>query len=281
MVGWSIGIGLSSLIALGVVFAFWLLPRLRKAVDTTESDRVMADRQIRVASKFKSPTEGEALALVKQALALRNPDEVQHLFRTGPTTAQDVVAYMNAINTVDGVIKDYVWLSSIDKNGLSLEGVQVNFVAKDQPRNRLAILTPDEKGVWKLDFAAFARSVQPAWPDLLERKAESGLVRVYVSKDNYYNGPFRDERKWAAYRLASPDIDEILIGYCRLDTPQHLAMKSLWERGEIAVVRATLEIRRPQDTGDAVRVETRQFEISRVLAEDWVLADKPLDERVR
>ncbi|MCX6875362.1 MAG: hypothetical protein NTW21_16375 [Verrucomicrobia bacterium] len=273
IVVWSIVIGLVSTAALGVAFASWLRPMLKREKDTTETDRVAADALVRVASKFKSPTEQEALALVKKALELRNPDEVAGLIRPGPMTALEVVNYLEAMKSVDGEIAGYVWLRSIDKNGLSLEGVLVKFVVKNKPRSRLAILTPDASGVWKMDFAAFARLVQPSWPDLLTRKAESGIVRVYVTKDSYYNGPFLDDTKFTAYSLASPDMDEVLVGYCKVDSAQDRAMKLMWTGGSTpTMTRATLEIRRVEGA------EQRQYEISRVLAEDWVMAEKPLDE---
>jgi hypothetical protein len=270
--GWSIAITVITVMALGVAFSLWLLPRLRREKDTTEIDRVADDAKVRVISKFKSPSKDEALALVKKALALRTPEGVEDLIRVGPLTAAEVVDYLKAMKTVDGEISDYAWLSSIDKNGLLLEGVQVTFAGGDKPRNRLAILTPDENGVWKMDFAAFARWVKPSWDIMLDQKAEAGLVRVYVAKDNYYNGPFKDDRKWVAYKMASPDMDEVFVGYCLAGSAQHRALDLMWARGEIAVTRATLEIRR---AGGADRW---QFEITRVLAEDWVMGEKALDE---
>jgi hypothetical protein len=274
VVGWSIGVGLMSLVALGLVFGLWLRPRSRAAKNLPGPAR-----SARVESKFKAPTESEALAAVKKALALHDPAEVDGLIRRGPMTAPEVVAFLEAMPAKDGEIKNYRWLGGIDKNGLSLEGVQVTFAGQDQPRGRLAILTPDSNGVWKLDFAAFARWVKPSWESLLEQQAESAVIRVFATQDNYFNGPFRDEREWAAYKLASPDTEAILVGYCKLGSAQHRAMELLWQRGDTAIARVTLEIRRLAETPGAVRAERCQFEIARVLAEDWVLADKPLDGR--
>lgn len=271
-IGLTIAIGLISLAAVMVAVALWVRPLMQRKKDTTERDRVAADAQVRLVSKFKSPSEGETLALVKKALALRNPSDVNGLVRTGTMTAQQVVDYLSAMKTVDGEISNYTWLGSIDKNNLTLEGVQVIFAAKDKPKDRLAFITPDENGAWRLDFDAFARSVVPSWVDLLASKAESAVVRVYVAKDNYFNGPFADDQKWAAYSLASPDIDEVLVGYCKVGSAQHRAMDMMWSQDGLSFARATLEIRRVEGA------DQRQFEIFRVLAEDWVLAEKALDE---
>jgi len=275
LVAWSVGIGVTSAAALAVAFIFWLYPRLQDEQDPREAAKAASEAQVRVASKFKSPSRDEALALVKKALGLRNPAEVEALIRTGPMSALEVVNYLEAIKTVDGEITHYEWKSSIDKNGLSLEGVEVRYAGRDKPGARLAMLTPDAKGVWKLDFPAFARWGKPSWNALLEQDAESGVVRVVATKYNYFNGPFKDERVWAAYKLASPDTDQILVGYCKIGSAQQRAMELLWGHGETAVARVTLEIRRPHNAESWERI---QFEISHVLAEDWVMSDKPLDE---
>ena len=275
VLAWSVGIGVVSAAVLAAAFTFWLFPILHDGKNAAELTVAAADAQTRVATKFKSPTQDEALALVKKALALRDVQQVEELIRTGPLSAAEVVSFLAAMPTVDGQIKDYQWLRSIDKNGLSLEGVLVTFAAAGKTRSRLAILTPDVKGVWKLDFAAFARWVKPSWEVLLQETTGSGVVRVYATKDNYFNGPFKDERVWAAYKLISPDTEQIMVGYCKIGSAQYRAMDLLWQRGETAVARVTLEIQHPQDAAGSQRW---QFEISRVLAEDWVLGNQPLDQ---
>ncbi len=142
--------------------------------------------------------------------------------------------------------------------------------------SRLAFLTPDGFGRWKIDYESFARIVKPSWSDLLEKKADQGLVRVFVAKDSYYNGPFKDESEWICYGMASPDTSVVPMGYCRKNSPQAKALERIVADSEggldrHGLNRATLEIRRPEGAED------RQFEITRVLAEDWVLSPKPFD----
>lgn len=275
IIGWSIGIAVLSLVTLVMAFVIWLRPILHRKADTSEKDGMAADAHVRVPSLFRSPSQEEALTLVKKALALRNPEAVDGLIRAGSLTPQEVVMYLQAMKTVDGDIADYSWLRSIDKNGLSLEGVMVTFVEKDKPKSRLAILTPDANGAWKMDFAAFARLVKPSWEDLLTNKTPLGMVRVYVAKYSYYNGPFLDDKKWAAYAMTSPDMEHTLVGYCKMGSAQRWAMEMIRQHGEYRPARATLEIRRVEGA------DQRQFEITRVLAEDWVLGEKPMDEDLR
>jgi hypothetical protein len=229
-------------------------------------------------SQFKSPSEEAALELVKQALAVRDPAGVARYFRPGSAQPGAVVAFLKDMEKADGAINGFQWLSSMDANGLLIDGVLVNSTKDGTPRNRLALLTPDEKGIWKIDFDAFARTVKPSWGVLLGEGGEGdwlGVVRVIVARDSYFNGPFRDETQWACYGMASPDTETILLGYCRKGSPQERAMERIVseEKDEPRhrLNRVTLEIRRPQGA------EIRQFEITRVLAEDWVMAAAPFD----
>lgn len=234
----------------------------------------------RVVSEFESPSEEEALVLVKRAMTVRDPRKVAELFRCGSATPEDITGFLRKMENLDGEISDYGWLSSMDANGMLLDGVQVNFRNLKGVRTRLAILTPDAKGRWQVDFDAFARTVTPPWSEIFEQKAAQAVVRVVVAPDSYYNGPFKDESIWTCYGMASPDHDTILMGYCRKDSAQAKAMKRIIAGAEMIeagrkISRATLEIRRPEG-GDG-----RQFEITRVLAQDWVLSDKPFDNAGR
>ena len=91
------------------------------------------------------------------------------------------------------------------------------------------------------------------------------MVRVFVAQDVYYNGPFSDETQWVSYGLGSPDRTELLRGYCKVGSEEAAVMERLFTEGQ-KLSRATLEIRRVRDGG------ALQFEIVRLVAEDWVVA---------
>ena len=160
-----------------------------------------------------------------------------------------------------------------------MDGVLVTYTGKEPPGVRLACLTPDERGVWKVDFDAFARTCTPSWKDLLERHVDHARVRVFIAKDAYFNGSFQNESQWVCYGMVSPESkellpigQELLHGYCKVGSSQAKAMEQIITDGT-QIKRVTLEIQRPPGA------DLRQFEISRVLAEDWVLAPKRFDER--
>ncbi|MEO7099468.1 MAG: hypothetical protein ABI162_08910 [Luteolibacter sp.] len=226
---------------------------------------------VRVESKFPSPSENDALGLVKRALAVREPGRVAALFHPGGSSSEEIVAFLSNLGALDGVLDHCDWLSSIDANGLSIDGMQINFKNGDKVRQRVAFLTPDSGGVWKIDFDAFARTVTPSWRDLLEKGADHAVVRVILGSDSYYNGPFADDTQWSCYGMASPDTDQLLLGYCKTDSPQAAALRWMLS-SETKIRRATLEIQR------VAGASPKQFEIVRVLAEDWVVGPKAFDE---
>ena len=273
---WSLLLAAGVVVVLGLAVWLWLIPQMtRKAESSVAGTAVELEADVTVASKFPSPSEAEALAFVKSALAVREVEKVTEYFRIGATTPQAVVEFLTDPDKGGGAFMGGDWLSSIDANNLALDGVLVTFKGGGKPRKRLALLTPDAEGKWKMDFDAFARTVSPAWSEILVGKAPAvSVVRVYVAKDTYFNGPFSSDAEWECYGIASPDTDKILLGYCKVDSPQAAALKRIFSR-DLPMLRAILEIRRVEGA------DLRQFEISRVLAEDWVMGSMPFDEHSR
>lgn len=267
---WSSLLGLAVIAVMGGVFGLWLLPKMNQSATQSSHTNGSAEPPDRLASRFPSPTESEALEMVKSALALRNPLAVASYFRPGGSTPQQVVDFLQELDATEGPITRFAWLSSIDANRLSIDGVLVSLNGKENPTTRLALLTPDAVGVWKIDFDALARTVTPSWDDFLDHTTESAQVRVFVARDSYYNGPFKDDNKWVCYGITSPDREEIFYGYCRRDTAQHAAMEALFVR-ETQMIRATLKIQYHEAAGP------RQFVISRILAEDWAMGETDFD----
>lgn len=264
---WSILFGGGAVAVIGAVIALWLAPRILTGKNEATQGQVRTEAKVRVNSRFPSPSQEQAIDLVTSAIANRDPERVESLFRSSPVGHTEVVDYFKGLVDRDGSIERYDWLSSMDVDGLLVEGVLVVFKGKDKPCERLAFLTPDSTGRWKMDFEAFARPVKPSWNQLLEKDgAKSATVRALVGKDVYYNGPFSDEKQWICYRITSPDTEQLLRGYCRVGSPQAAAMKRLFADG-VTASRATLEIQRVKEG------EAWQFEITRLVGQDWIVAD--------
>ena len=274
---WSIVFALVALVIVGGSVALWLRRDDMKNLVIGKETNITPVDDKRVPSRFPSPSREVAVDFVTRAMRVRDPARVPEFFRLGSTTAAAVATYLENMEGNDGPITKYQWLSSMDPNNMLVDGVSVHTKQGDKTRTRLALLTPDEKGKWKIDFEAFARIVKPTWPEVLNSSPEhDNIVRVQFTADNYYNGPFKDESQWICYRLGSPDLTDDILGYCRRKSPQATAMKLIVAAGNKpsnpkGLRRATLEIRRIKDG------EARQFEITRVLAEDWVLNATPFD----
>ena len=268
---WSAVLSVLTLMVIGLAVSFWLLPYLFHDSTADAGPLVNRDSQVRVASKFPSPSREQALEMVKRAITNRDPDQLESLFRMGSASRAEILAFLNASDRRDGLIDRFEWLSSMDVNGILLDGVLVIYKNKAKPVERLAFLTPDAAGNWKLDFDAFARSVKPSWQTLLGKGAEQALVRVFVGHDVYYNGPFGDDKQWVCYGVASPDTEALLRGYCRVNSEVATAMDRLFLDGR-KLSRATLELSRVKDG------EPLQFEIIRLVSEDWVVAEPTPDK---
>lgn len=227
--------------------------------------------------EFQSPGEEAVVALVKSALESRESAQAADHFHMGEAGPEELVEFLSKMIENDGPVIDCQWLGGRYVNGRLIENVLVKCERDGEPRERIAMLVPDDQGVWKIDFEAFARMVRPSWELLLGESGGRGLVRVLVRGDNYFNGPFRDDSEWSCYAMASPDIDQMLLGYCRKGSPQDEAIMLMLLRNSKegramnfgSGTRATLLVERPEGA------DARQFEITRVLAEDWIVSGNP------
>ncbi len=272
----SVVLGVVALVVVLGAVVLWLVPKAqrgRSASGTLASERVGEESGIRVASRFPSPSKDEAVMLVESALANRDPEKVAKFFRMGSASISEVITFCAGLEKSDGKLISCQWLSSIDSPQTLLEGVVVHFQSADYtPHQRLGLLTPDVHGRWQVDFEALARVVKPSWQEILKSGGEPALVRVTLAPDTYYNGSFQDESKWASYSMSSPDLDFLIRGYCRKDSPLGQTITQVFGGGRKAA-RMILEVRHVEGGGE------KQFEITRLLALDWVLPTEEAPEK--
>lgn len=277
VITWSIVLMLVSLGTIGICVMLWVRPNRVEESQVSDGGLVPVGVQKRVESKFASPSEEESRSIVSRALKVRHAEEVDNLFRAGQGGREAVIDFLIHFEDREGVVDGLDWLSSLDANNLLLEGVLVRSRKGDELSDRIALLTPDATGRWKVDFDALARTCEPPWGRVLNPETPRATVRAIARKDLYFNGPFNSDEDWDCYSLASPDHEQTLLGYARRDSAQARAMGQIMahlkELGEeVSMARAVLEIRRVEGAS------VRQFEISRVLAQDWVMGEVPFDE---
>jgi hypothetical protein len=274
---WS---GILAIFALGVIggaLGLWMNRGQLKASASSATPEYKA----RITSLFPSPSEDEALELVKQAMQAKTPDEVQHYFGLNGERPETILSFLKTMAKEDGPIRGYHWLSSIDSSDLLIDGVRVLLGDKIPQKDRIAMLTPNDEGIWKVDFHSFARTCSLPLGEVIRPDSKGGKVRVIIFPDTYYNAAFADETQWSCFQLLSPDEDTTLLGYCRVNSPQHKALVEVVAR---ATHRSRIDQRPPRGFLEIERVEggePRQFEITRVLAEDWLESPTPFDEKFR
>jgi hypothetical protein len=220
-----------------------------------------------------APPPEELEKAVTSLLAVRNPRDLDPLIRGSSLRPEQIVDRLVSLEKEDGKVSSVRYLRPIDSRALRLESVLVTF---ETGRNRIAFLSPDIDKQWRIDFDGLARHVNPGWDRILTGTGGEATVRVQVIPDNYYNGVYQDEQSWACFAMPSPDHETLIFGYVARGTPQHAALVSTMNRGERrlqgGLQRMTLMIRHP-GSGDR-----RQFEITRVLSDEWALGDHPLDD---
>jgi hypothetical protein len=261
---WSVLIGIVSAGVIAGALVLWLSPKISLQAD--QAGIVQPEREVQtlITSKFPSPSAEEAMAMVVRMIAIRESSQVEAVVWTNGRSAEEIAAYFAGREQRDGKVLNYQWMGSIDSGNVLMDGIVVVSQREDVIMERMAILAPDEAGVWKIDFDAFARTVVPSWDEIIHRNAPSAQVRVVAIEDSYYNGPYGDEAQWVCYAIGNRDIDFMLYAYCPRGSAVADQMRSIFDDGEM-VSRVTLEIRRVPGA------ESKQFEIVRVMAKDWVV----------
>jgi hypothetical protein len=209
--------------------------------------------------------------IVSSFLAARTPQELEPLIRGSNQRPEDMIAKLQALEDRDGKVQAVRYIKPLDSYCLQLESVLVSF---ETGHNRIAILSPDAEENWRVDFDAFDRHVTPEWDKLLEGEPVEGTVRVFASADTYYNGRHTEDR-WACFAMESPDHDTIIYGYVPRGSRRYAAIASTLRFSLLGTSvprrRMTLDIRHT-GTGDP-----RQFEITRVLSDEWAIGNQPLE----
>lgn len=278
---WSVLLAVVAVVMVGFFLVSWI--RFRIGTGVPRGSEAVVPAGAGRTQRAAAPGQDEALRIVRSALKVRDPYQVEAFFRTGASTPQDVVDFLARLERREGAARRLLWRGSMDADGIAIEGVMMTGEGPLGKVQRWAFLVPDPLGNWKLDFEAMAGACHPSWRELCEGRSARAEVRGLVARDSYFNGPFRDESQWLCYAIESPERDPQLVsedqrkvvGYCRVGSPQAVALESILPDGTAAKRRLTLELQRVEGALE------RQYEISRVLSNEWVLGERALDERFR
>ncbi len=214
----------------------------------------------------------EAISIVTQALANRDPSLIQNFFILGKDhDPEQAMAELIRIMDAEGEMSRTEWLGLKFPNGSTVMQVMVYTAIDGKENARIAEFAPGSDGKWRIDLDAYLRKCVPPLEDVVSGKSETSLVRVFVAEDSFYHGMYYDETEWKVYGLASPDIADILYAYVKRGSSQDKALRRIIDTDE-SLHRATLSIIKHPNSGP------RQFEITRVIAENWIIGEKDFDE---
>lgn len=129
--------------------------------------------------------------------------------------------------------------------------------------------TPDGP---KVDWDAYARYGTASWEDLWSGKAPRAVVRVFCEPATEAQEPFADREKWTAFRLSSPDLPQLALGFAKIGTVREAMMKKVVLGSPRYRQRFVLEVVRHEGAHEAL------FEITRCLAVGWSLDERPVEE---
>ncbi len=267
---WGAALGTVALVGMVIFFVVSYFQRPDADIGKTAALGAAVALPQRQSKALKTLGEEASLKLVRSALELKDPGQVEEYFvLSTPREPAEAIRLLEEYEE-STPIESYLWLGGKLVNNGYMEEVLVNYKTPGRELNRVAQIWNEPDGSWRIDFDAYARHVSPDWPTINSGKAPVSVVRVFIMEDNYYNGVFADESKWQGYSLVSPDSEEILFGYSLRESPQHRAITEIL-KAEASVHPVTLEITKTPDSGP------RQFEISRVLAENWSIRPQSFD----
>jgi len=201
--------------------------------------------------------------LVSDALA-SDSDNITRRFRletgTSPAAACEI---LKKIRSQEGHVTELKWLGIRYIGDRLIEEVTTIYSTEKSKSVRLAQITRQPDGSHKVDFASYVRKTSHPWNDIVDGNVETCIVRVMISKSAYHNGVFRDDTKWSAYKIISPDMDTTLHAYAEIGSEEEIRIRDIFAT-DARSPRVTLQIRRNET------LLPKQFQVSQVIAHDWI-----------
>jgi hypothetical protein len=214
----------------------------------------------------------EAIKIVTQALANHEPGLIQDYFLLGKGDIPvEATKELIRIRESEGEITRTEWLVPKFPNHSAARQVIVHTAIDEIERTRRAQFKPGSDGKWRIDLDAYLRKCDPPLEKVASADSGTFVVRVFVTEETSYRGIYSDKSQWRAYSLTSPDITDALYAYAKRGSSQDKALRSILVTDE-DLQHATLSIIKQEDS------DPRQFEISRVIAENWIVGEKDFDE---
>ncbi len=134
-------------------------------------------------------------------------------------------------------------------------------------------LTPvtllQENGAWMVDWESTSAWGEVPWDKLAAAPVGKPFVmRVQLTPDDYFNGPFSDAARFACFRIGSLRRDVQAYAYVPRGGQVHRDVIAAMR--QMPVLLAVVRLSRPEGDRDG-----RQFELAEFLTKGWVVREKP------
>ncbi len=232
-------------------------------------DKVFEDAENSDSTDLKSD---EAIKIVTQALANRDPALIHDFFILGEgENPVEVMEDLIRIRETEGEITQTEWLALKFPSDSNARQVIVHSAREEIEQTRRAQLIRGSDGKWRIDLHAYLRKCDPSLKEIISAQSGTFIVRMFIAEESSYRGIYSDRSQWRAYSLASPDINDALYAYAKRGSSQDKALRSILLTHE-NFHHSTLSIVKQANS------EPRQFEISRVIAANWIIGEEDFDK---
>lgn len=136
-------------------------------------------------------------------------------------------------------------------------------VALDSGEVRLLEVVEMPEGP-RVDWEAYARYGTASWEELWSGKMEEAEVRVFCQPSTEAPEPFSDRKVWTAFRLSSPDLPQVVLGFARVGSEEEAQMKQVILKSPKYRQRFILKVKRHEGEEEPV------FEITELVAVGWI-----------
>jgi hypothetical protein len=195
-------------------------------------------------------------------------------------TVQSRLSYVRRPQAVEPLMEKYY-----DKHGIypltvlnfdrvearSIDGRPFWYAVASTPESSEIVLLEKVGDEFKVDWETHV-GLNPISPDEYVEKRPSGKMefRVYVSPDDYYNGPFADSEKYLSAKLEFANSSVVLFGYLEKKSPDYTKFLKLVDQAKRVALILSLEW--PEPAADKSS-RLSQVHIRELVAERWLFLD--------
>jgi hypothetical protein len=256
-----LSLAVPALVLLGL-FAWWMAPDPAKPV---LAGPLPADLQEVPADPVPPSAAAKSLVLeiesvVKSFLTAPSVDEALRHVRDPGKTAPKVNDWLAGKSYAAPGFRELVG-DSVSNNDTTGEVFTVNVRTGDFELREIVVIGTE--GNLKVDWESWVGWSEMPWEEFQnKRPVEGKWFRVELSRVQYYNFDFKDEKEWVSYRLVSPDGVASLYGYVPRVSPLDEKIRPVDQNGKEKLL---LKLRFP--TGSS---SNNQVIIEAVSGQSWV-----------